>query len=178
MLSLISFQEYLRFHACQHHEVVSSPPFTLFFHRTNARSWANYAIPDASGNSDVQDGLRSLQTLFAEHDRKPSLRFIEEVFPHLPPMLRSSGWSEAERPQIMICTRETYRPAPEVLGLAIITLSHESSVAQVCEGLDTKVFGFDLQAQRTTTQEAEEFRQDLILSRAFTAHLHEQPAGA
>ena len=55
MLSLLSLEEYIRFEARQDHEVVSSPPFTLFFHPTNARSWANYALPDASGNNPVQD---------------------------------------------------------------------------------------------------------------------------
>jgi hypothetical protein len=48
MLSLISLQEYLRFKARQHHEVVSSPPFTLFLHTTDSSEDTNYAIPDAS----------------------------------------------------------------------------------------------------------------------------------
>ena len=78
----------------------------------------------------------------------------------------------------MICTPETYRPTPDVLGLVISTLSHESSVEEICERLDTNALGFDPQAERATTQEAEKFRQELILSRAFTARLDEQPVGA
>jgi predicted GNAT family acetyltransferase len=178
MLSLISLQEYLRFKACQHHEVVSAPPFTLFFHTTDESSDANYALPDASESSNLQDSLRRLQTIFTERARKPCLQFIEEEFSHLVPVLRSSGWSKVERSQVMICTPETYRPAPEVLGLAITTLSHESRVEEICEGLDTNALGFDPQAERATLQEAEEFRSSLLLSRAFTAHLHEHPVGA
>lgn len=178
MLSLISLQDYLRFKAQQHHEVVSSPPFTLFFHTTDSSPASNYAIPDASGSSDLQDSLTRLLTIFTERARNPSLQFIEEVFMHLTTVPRSSGWSKVERSQVMICTPETYRPAPDVLGLAITTLSHESSVEEICEGLDTNALGFDPQAERATIHEAEEFRQDLILSRAFTARLQEQPVGA
>jgi GNAT superfamily N-acetyltransferase len=178
MLSLLSLQEYIRFEARQDHEVVSSPPFTLFFHPTNARSWANYALPDASGNNPVQDGLRRLQTLFPEHDRTPCLRFIEEVFPHLPPMLRSSGWFEVERPQVMICTPETFQSAPGVLGLSITSFSQQSSVEEICEGLDTTALGFNPQAERATPQEAEAFRQNRLFSRTYTARLQEQPVGA
>src|SRR5258708_10591932 len=178
MLSLISLQEYLRFKARQHHEVVSSPPFLLFFHTTDTSLESNYAIPDASGCSNLQDSRSRLQTLFTERARKPCLQFIEEVFSHLVPMLRSSGWSKVERSQVMICTPETYRPASEVLGLAIITLSHESSMEEIGEGLDTNALGFDPQAGRATLQEAEEFRRSLVLSRAFTARLSEQPVAA
>jgi hypothetical protein len=74
---------------------------------------------------------------------------------------------KVEQSQVMICTPETYRSAPDVSGLAIITLSHESRVEEIWEGLDTNILGFDPQAQRATLQEAEEFRQGLMLSRAF-----------
>ena len=178
MLSLISLQDYLCFKARQRHEVVSSPPFTLFFDATDSSTESNYAIPDASGSSDLRGGLPRLQTIFTGHARKPCLQFIEEVFPYLATVLRASGWSQQERSQIMICTPETYRPTPDVLGLVISTLSHESSVEEICEGLDTNALGFDPLAERATTQEAEKFRQELILSRAFTARLDEQPVGA
>ena len=178
MLSLISLQEYLHFKARQHHEVVSAPPFTLFFHTTDGSSDANYALPDAPERSNLQDNLRTLKTIFTERARKPCLQFIEEEFSHLLPVLRSSGWLEIERSRVMICTPETYRPAPEILGLAITTLSHDSRVEEICEGLDTNALGFDPQAERTTLHEAEEFRSSLLLSRAFTASLHEYPVGA
>lgn len=178
MLSLISLQEYLRFKARQQHEVISSSPFTLFFHATDASSESNYAIPDASESSEFQNSLMRLQTIFTERIRKPCLQFLEEVFSHLVPVLRSSGWTKVEQSQVMICTSETYRSAPEVLGLAITTLSSKSSIEEICEGLDTNALGFDPKAERATTHEAAEFRQNLILSRAFTARLQEKPVGA
>jgi RimJ/RimL family protein N-acetyltransferase len=178
MCSLTSLQQYLRFHARQPCEVVCSPPFTLFFHPTNARSWANYALPDASGPGDLLQGLAVLPRLFTQRDRTPSLRFLEEGFPHFPPVLRSCGWAEVERPQVMICIRETFRPAPDVMGLAITTLSPQSPLEEICEGLDTSALGFDPQAERATLQEAEEFRHDLLHTQAFTARLQHQPVGA
>jgi predicted GNAT family acetyltransferase len=178
MHSLISLQEYLLFKASQHHEVVSSPPFTTFFHTTDSSEDTNYAIPNISGNSHLPDDLAKLQAMFKEHDRKPRLEFIEEVFPHLSPILHSAGWSKVEQSQMMICLPETYRPAPEVLGLAITTLSHESGIEEIREGLDTNILGFDPLAERATLQEAEEFRQSLILSWAFTARLYNQPVAA
>jgi ribosomal protein S18 acetylase RimI-like enzyme len=59
-----------------------------------------------------------------------------------------------------------------------LTLSQTSSLEEICEGLNVNALGFDSQAQPATTQEAEEFRRDLILSRAFTVRLNGQPAGA
>lgn len=178
MHSLISFQEYLRFKASQHHEVVSSPPFTAFFSITDSSEDANYALPNISGNGYLPDDLARLQAMFKEHDRKPRLEFVEEVFPHLSPILHSAGWSKIEQSQVMICVPETYQSTPEILGLEITTLSHESEIEEIREGLDTNILGFDPLAERATLQDAEEFRQNLILSRAFTARLYDHPVAA
>jgi ribosomal protein S18 acetylase RimI-like enzyme len=179
MLSLIRLQEYLHFKAHQQHEVISVPPFTLFLHATDTSSSATYALPDASGScNDLQESLARLQTIFAGHDRIPTLRFIEESFPQFLPPLISSGWSEREQLQVMICRPETLRPASTVFGLAITPLSRESSLQEICEGLDANALGFDPQAQRATQEDAEAFRQQLVASRAFTAYLHDQPVGA
>jgi ribosomal protein S18 acetylase RimI-like enzyme len=179
MLSLIRLQEYLRFQAHHHHEVIAAPPFPLFLHATDTSSAANYALPDASGSSnDLQESFARLQTIFAERHRLPTLRFIEEGFPQFPSSLISAGWSERERLQVMICRPVTGRPASTVFGLTITTLSRESSLQEICEGLDANALGFDPQAQRATQAEAEAFRQQLVASRAFAAYLHDQPVGA
>lgn len=178
MISLLSLQEYLRFKARQDREVVSTSFFTLFLHSTKTDGESNYAIPDAFEGSDLETDLRRLPPLFGGHTQEPTLQFIEEVFPHLAPVLISSGWSEKERSSVMICTPETYQSAPEVLGLRFTTLSSASALEEIRAGLDTNALGFNPQASRATLQEAEEFRQTLILSQAFTAHLHEQPVAA
>jgi hypothetical protein len=98
MLSQIRLQEYLRFQAHHHHEVIAAPPFPLFLHATDTSSAASYALPDASGSSnDLQESFVRLQTIFAERDRLPTLRFIEEGFPQFLPLLSSllDGLSES-----------------------------------------------------------------------------------
>ncbi|HEY4389065.1 MAG TPA: GNAT family N-acetyltransferase [Ktedonobacteraceae bacterium] len=178
MLSLLSLQEYLRFKARQHHEVISSSPFTIFFHPTDASPESNYAIPDVVGDSGLQDSLVRLPSIFTERARKPRLQFIDDESSHLLSVLPSCGWTQEEQSQVMICTPEICRPAPTIPGLAIATLSYESSVEKIREGLDTNALGFDPQAEASTIHEAEEFRSSLMLSRAFTAYLHAQPVGA
>jgi predicted GNAT family acetyltransferase len=179
MLSLLQLQEYLHFNANQHLEAISSPPFTLFLHPTAPDSEINYALPNKSeSNSDLQESLTHIQTIFTEHNRRPTLRFIAEIFPQFLPPLISSGWSERERLQVMVCTPATFRSIPAVFGLSIIALSHESSLQEIREGLDANALGFDPQAQEATEEDAEAFREQLITSRAFTAYLHKQPVGA
>lgn len=178
MLSLAHLQEYLHFKAGQHHEVVPLLPFRLFFHETDPSPESNYALVNEPGGEPLQDSLKQLQPLFTERHRIPRLQFIEEACTQLVPVLRSSGWIEQERSLVMLCTPQTYQPAPHVSGLTIIILSQTSSIEEICEGLDANALGFDPQAQPATVQEAEEFRRDLILSRAFTARLNGQPVGA
>ena len=178
MLSLARLQEYLRFKAGQHHEVVPLLPFLLFFHETDTSPESNYAFLEGSGGDHLQDPLKKLPTLFTERHRIPRLQFIEEACTQLTQVLRSSGWTEQERSSVMICTPQTYQPASHVPGLTIITLSQTSSIEEICEGLDANALGFDPLAQPATPQEAEEFRRDLLISRAFTARLNGQPVGA
>jgi predicted GNAT family acetyltransferase len=179
MVSVTRLQEYLRFQASQHREVVPVPRFTCFFNASDSSEEANYAIPDEEGCDDLQASLLRLQTVFAERDCKPYLQFIEDGFAHLQTVLQASGWAKVAQMQVMVCTPESHRPAPNISGLHIVTLSHESGVEAIRESLDTNILGFDPQAEeRATIFAAEEFRQDLRLSRAFTARLHEQAVGA
>ncbi|HEY0604342.1 MAG TPA: GNAT family N-acetyltransferase [Herpetosiphonaceae bacterium] len=79
---------------------------------------------------------------------------------------------------LLVCTAQTFRPAPAVPGLEFVALSSESSLAEVTEGLDANALGFDPAAPATPPDEAEAFRAQLITNRAFTARLDTQPAGA
>jgi ribosomal protein S18 acetylase RimI-like enzyme len=178
MFPLARIQAYLRFKASQHHKVVPLPPFLLFFHETDASSESNYTLVDAPSGAELQDPLKQLPTLFTERHRIPRLQFIEQAWTQFAPVLHSAGWTEQERSSVMLCTPQTSQPAPPVSGLTIITLSQISSLEEICEGLDANALGFDPHAQPATLQEAEEFRRDLLLSRAFTAHLNGQPVGA
>jgi hypothetical protein len=91
MLSLARLHDYLRFKARQHHEVVSHPPFDLFFHATDPSPDSNYALVNEPAGEGLQDALKQLSTLFTERHRLPRLQFIEEACTQLLPLLRSSG---------------------------------------------------------------------------------------
>ncbi len=177
MHPLARLQEYLRFKAGQYHEIVPFSPFTLFFHESDTSPESNFALLDSSGHADLQS-LNKLQSLFAERQRVPRLQFIGEVSPQLESVLRFSKWIQQEQLQAMICTPQTYQLAPYVSGLTFVTLSQQSSIEEICEGLDANALGFDPHAQPATVQDAEAFRQSLVSSQAFTARLNGQPVGA
>ena len=63
-------------------------------------------------------------------------------------------------------------------GIDVTPRDRQRRLEEICEGLDTTALGFNPQAERATPQEAEEFRQNPLFSRTYTAHLQEQPAGA
>jgi GNAT superfamily N-acetyltransferase len=184
MPALSQVQDYLRQLARQLHVVVPCPPLcTAFFHITDTDAESSYAIPDVPSGTppssdDLQSSLRILQTECAARKRSPRLQFIEDLFIDLLPLLRTTGWVEQERSPLMIWSPSSARPAPPVPGLRIATLSADSTLDDIREGLDTNTAGFDLPIQPASAEEAEGFREGLIRSRAFTAYLGSQPVGA
>jgi GNAT superfamily N-acetyltransferase len=184
MPALSQVQDYLRQLAREHHAAVPCPPLcTAFFHISDSDAESNYAIPDppaaASPTShDLQASLRTLRAECTGRNRPARLHFIEDLFVDLPPLLRATSWVEEERSPLMIWSSSGARPTLPVPGLSIVTLSADSTLDEICEGLDINTAGFDLPIQPASAEEAEEFRQGLIRSRAFTAHLGAQPVGA
>jgi ribosomal protein S18 acetylase RimI-like enzyme len=184
MPDLAELQDYLRQLARERHDIVPCPPLcTAFFHISDSDAESSYAIPDppasaSPSSDDLQISLSFLQAECTSRNRSPRLQFIEDLFVDLPPLLRSNGWVEQERSPLMIWSSAGARPTPPVPGLSIATLSADSTLEEICEGLDTNTTGFDLPIQPASAEEAEGFRQGLIRSRAFTAHLGIQPAGA
>ena len=169
-------QTYLRHSAQQQYEAVRVPPFTLFFHPSDSATYFNYAIPDEAAGGDLQEPLATLRAAFIARDRRPRFEFIEEFAPDLAPALRAAGFVEDARLRLMVCTPESYRPAPEVPGLAIVGLTGEAPGADVRDYLATARQGFD---PRNIEPPAElEIRQfGRGLGGAFLARLHGEPAG-
>jgi ribosomal protein S18 acetylase RimI-like enzyme len=184
MPGLAQLQDYLRQLARERHDVVPCPPLcTAFFHISDSDTESNYAIPDPPAgasptSNDLQISLRFLQAECTGRNRSPRLQFIEDLYIDLPPLLRSTGWVEQERSPLMIWSSSGTRPTPPVPGLSIATLSADSTIEEIREGLDTNAAGFDLSIQPASVEEADVFRQGLIRSCAFTAHLGLQPVGA
>jgi len=194
MASTTRLQAYLRHSAQQQYETVSVPFFTLLFHPTDALAYFNYAIPDEPCSGDLGASLSTLRDKFAARGRHPRIEFIQEFAPQLASSLRAAGFVEEQRQQLMICTTETYRPAPKVPGLTITELTgnfnrsgrsalpasaaSEVQATEVAHYLNTQRRGFDARNKEVATQdEAEQFLRMLGEGRAFVAWLKGQPVG-
>jgi ribosomal protein S18 acetylase RimI-like enzyme len=171
-------QSYLREVVARERDVIAAPPFTLFLNPTDAREWFNYAIPDRPTSGDLRRELRALRAAFAARQRRPRLEFIEQFAPGLAAVLHHTGFEEQARMQLMICTPQTYTPAPAQPELQVITIEPTSPLEQVRENLEVNSRGFDPEAAGATLAEAEEFRNTLGSARAFSALLNGQPVGA
>lgn len=179
MVTIDRLQSYLRQSARRQYQVVPAPPFTLFFHTDDPLRYFNYAIPDEPVAGDVREPLAVLRAAFAARNRHPRVEFVEAFAPELAAALRAAGFTEEARQPLMICTPESYRPAPLVPGLTIITLNGGSSLDEAQAFVTTQNQGFDPTETRAATErEARRFLQSLRGSMAFLALLDGQAAGA
>jgi ribosomal protein S18 acetylase RimI-like enzyme len=189
MVSIARLQAYLRHSAQQQYETVSVPFFTLFFHPTDALTYFNYGIPDEPCSGGLGASLSVLRDEFAARGRCPRIEFIQEFAPQLARALRAAGFVEEARQQLMVCTAETYRPAPEVLGLTITELTCNlnrpgrpalpaSAASEVQDYLNTQRRGFDARSKKVATEgDAEQFLRTIGGGRAFVGWLKGQPVG-
>ena len=132
--------------ARQQYDAVSVPPFTLYFHPTDALPYLNYAIPDETPGdaASLAEPLVRLRAEFASRGRRPRFEFVEAVFPGLGPALEASGFEIEARPQIMVCRPEDLRAVPPVAGLSIETLSATSPLDDFRGFLDLQRRAFGL----------------------------------
>src|SRR5919205_653779 len=179
MVSIARLQTYLRYSARRQYEAVAVPPFTLFFHPTAALPYFNYAIPDEAAGGDLQRPLARLRAEFNARGRQPRLEFIEAFAPELAAALSAEGFVEEARLNLMICTVDTYRPAPPVPGLTVSALTGLSPLADAQEFLATQRQGFDPgDTTSTAVAQAQQVLQRLGDHRAFLARPGGQPGGA
>jgi ribosomal protein S18 acetylase RimI-like enzyme len=131
MLSPENLQAYIRMAAALTHDVVEAPPFVLFFNPTDDLRFYNYGVP-VEAVSRLRGGeLASLRAVFTAHERLLRFEFIEEVAPDLASAFAAAGLAEEGRNPLLVCTPNSLRPAPEVLGLAIRRLTPESPQADL-----------------------------------------------
>lgn len=178
MASIARLQAHLRHSAQQQYDTVSVPFLTLFFHPTDTLTYFNYAIPDEPCSSGLGASFSGLRDEFAARGRYPRIEFIQEFAPRLASTLRAAGFVEEARQQLMLCTAETYRPAPEVLGLTITELTSASGASEAQDYLTTQRRGFDVHSKEFATQgHAEQFLRMIGGGRAFVGWLKGQPVG-
>ncbi|MCL4859734.1 MAG: hypothetical protein KJZ93_10035, partial [Caldilineaceae bacterium] len=160
-VSIERIQAYLRRSAYDRYDTVCVPPFMLFFHTTDAFPHFNYAIPDAPATGDLQPALAQLKAEFATHGRQPRFEFIEAFAPQLAGELQQAGFVEEGRQHLMVCTPESYTPAPALADLRVIPLNADSPLADGQGFLMTQRLGFDPEhAQPPTEDEARAFLQE------------------
>jgi GNAT superfamily N-acetyltransferase len=118
-------QAHMRAVARQQYDSVAVPPFTLYFHPSDALPYLNYAIPDeAPGDAaSLAAPLARLKSEFARRGRRPRFEFVGAVFPALAGALEASGFEIEARPQLMVATPDSVRAGPPTPGLEVETLS-------------------------------------------------------
>lgn len=95
---------------------------------------------------------------FAARGRHPRIEFIDEFAPQLSAALHAAGFAEEARQQLMVCTAQTCRTAPEVRGLAIAEVTRASAVGKVQEYLTTQHRGFDPRSRESASEsDAQQF---------------------
>ena len=170
---------YLRYSAQQQCRTVSVPPFTVFLHPSTEASEEDHAVPDEPLLADdIREPLARVREAFEACARRTRIRFLAEFAPHLAPALRNEGMVEERSVELLACTPDSLIAPHEVPGLSMVTLDENSALVDVREGLDTNERSFDPRAEPVTEAQAQAFREGLVESRAFTARINGELAGA
>jgi len=100
----------------------SIPPFNLYINPDSDGAYSNYAIPDAIGDGPIgslDQAIPILKAAFHEQHRTPRLEYLEDFAPNLAAALETNGVKQEIRTLLMVCTADSFRPAPELPGLVI-----------------------------------------------------------
>lgn len=127
-------QSYYRETARLNAEAIPVPPFTLFLSATDRSQHANFAIPDTPIYGEISEAVHVVETTCEAYECRAHFRFLHSWAPELPLALQACGYYEADSWSLLVCTPESYQPAPMVPGLEMVIVSHHSSLEEVKEG--------------------------------------------
>lgn len=170
-------QAYLRTRYLQH-DIVAIPPFTIFFHRNDECAEASTAVPMTNTHREWCEPLHEIKNTFVRYGRVPRIEFLDTFAPTLPFALEQEGFVQVNDATVMVCTPETYRPAPAMPGLSTLILSRGLSPENIDVNLQTSELGFDPFSSHLKWTEEGVFQQTLLTDRAFLLRLHRQPVAA
>jgi ribosomal protein S18 acetylase RimI-like enzyme len=178
MIDVHRLQAQLRASAASNFDTESVPPFICYFNPDEAGPWSNYAIPDVPVGDDMHAGLEALATAFRARGRTPRFEYLEDFAPGLAAALEAHGYVLELRSYLMVCTRDTFRPAPPVTGLTITELDAQSPLAdyRALVSVQRRSFGEDW-APAASDVEAGQFRERFSSVSLFLAHIDGEPAG-
>jgi len=174
-------QNYLRASAQAQYEALPLPPFTLFFHPTDALKYFNYAIPDEPAAGEMSDVLAEMRRECRRRGRIARFEFFEAYAPQLPALLHAHGFNEEGRQWSMLCTPSTFQPQPDVPGLEIYPLGPDSPPGDVRDFLLTQHAAFNpTEPTWVSPEDIQRGLEDLQRARwhAFLGRSAGQPAGA
>jgi ribosomal protein S18 acetylase RimI-like enzyme len=186
-LSVADLEAYMRKAAALTHDVVELPPFVLFFNPYDALRFYNYAklLEPADGDPSPHSGealsaaLAEVRAAFVARDRLPRFEFIEEFAPDFGAALTAAGFALEDPTVLLVCTRDTFRPASPIPGLEIITLTPDSPAEDLLARMEVQRRGFgDTSGDSPTLADAERLRLKLARTGAFLARLDGVPVAA
>lgn len=133
----------------------------------------NVILAHWDDSAQLASSLSEARARVQHRGGRTNVRLIRELFPRLTSSLVLAGFREVKREPLLVCTLEQFQPAGAVSGLAVVTLTSESPLEAVQQGLDVNERGFDLEYTGSATEElAATYRSTLITARAFVARLN------
>ncbi|MCW3038404.1 MAG: hypothetical protein JWM31_309 [Solirubrobacterales bacterium] len=125
---LEAVQEYLRFAAAHHREVVAVGPFRLHVDALSGSPGLNYAIPDARARPDAA-AVEALLAAFTERELTPALEYLPALCPEAEAPLRAAGLRVEARIPVMTARPEDLRDVEPPGGVGVATVDTRTSDA-------------------------------------------------
>ncbi len=145
---------YMRKAAALTHDMVELPPFVLFFSPNDDLRYYNYGAPIEPISQLAAETVTSVRDTFAARRRLLRFEFIEEAAPGLAEALAAAGLIEEGRNPLLVCTRDSFRPAAAVPGLTIGRLTPEAPRADLAAFISVQGQGFG-EAERIEPTDAQ-----------------------
>ena len=119
MADIERLQRFLRAAPVAGRDVVTVPPFTIYFDPHDSLRYLNYAIPD-DGADPTPAEIDALRQAFRARERLPRLEWVEEAAPHVAAALGAAGFEEELRTPLMACGLDELRePLTDVDPLTV-----------------------------------------------------------
>ncbi|HZI04426.1 MAG TPA: hypothetical protein VEZ71_10410, partial [Archangium sp.] len=178
MMNLIErLQSYMRRSAAGRYESIPVPPFTVFIHPFDALIYFNYAILDGPITGDVSEPLRRLRAEFQKRGRVPRFEYVSELAPSLEDALLANGFRREAEARVMVCTRESFTPAPVPEGLSLSLLSSESPREEIRVYYETSRRAFSPgELYEASEEDISKILQELKEGRAMLGRMEGAPA--
>ncbi|MEO6324918.1 MAG: GNAT family N-acetyltransferase [Thermoanaerobaculia bacterium] len=176
MITSERIQSYFREVARRQYEVVSLPPFTLFFHPSDPLPFLNYAIPDIDDGRALAEPLKALRAEFGKRVRIPRFEFVEAFAPALGCALAAAGFQAEPAAHLMVADAGTAKPAQPVSELRIDVVTRGSHLEEIRRLLFVQRAGFGLPDPTLVSDaDATWFQTSLGDGKGFVAWLGEAP---